>query len=413
MLDGLAVVLPYPSLEKIQERNSLAFSARIDHGVVDSHDWGRHGTRRSERRAQIGARQLCNNLFKCPEDEHFVFDDGSADSSAKLVAAKVLERLAVRSGRRKRFRAEIFEAASVDFIRSGLSDDVDDAAGGPPKFRVCAACDNLKFLDSVQCDVNCSALSAELLAEEAVVVITAIKADVIEYTALSVKVDLVSIRPLGNRHTGCQRQQIFKLAPQHWRRADREFAQCRGRFSFCRFDDWYVRDDDLLRNRRYLHGYRQRNGLAYSEVHIFLNDGGEPGFADSERVAAWRKTQEGKVTVRVGGVRLHEIGRQVLCFNGRTRDASAFFIEHVSLHGPRGDLRLAPPIRSKSQRECQTKERTQHFSHFVSPRHHNPIHASPGIPQKVEAARKETMNDAKKFMPGRSESTRAASVETL
>ena len=347
MLDGLAIVLAYSSLQKIQERNSLAFSAGVYHGVIDSHDRGRHGTCRSERRAQIGARQLCDNLFKCTKNEHFVFYNGSTHRSAKLVAAKILEWFAIRSCRCKRFGAEVFKTAPVDIIRSGLSNDVDNAACRPTKFGVGPAGDYLKFLDRIESDVNCSALSAELLAEEAVVVVTPIEAYVIEHAALAVEVDLVSIRPLGNCHTGCQCQQIFKLAPKDWRRADREFAQGRGRFSFCRFDDWYVCDDDLLRNRRYLHGYRQRNGLAYSEVHIFLNDGREPGFAYCDGVAPRGKTQEGKVTVRICGVRLHEIGRQVFCFNGRTRDAPASFIEHVSLHGPCGDLRLAPPERGK------------------------------------------------------------------
>ncbi len=112
-------------------------------------------------------------------------------------------------------------------IRSGLGNDVDNAAGCPPEFRVGPAGNHLKFLDRVQRDINRSALSAELLAEEAIVVVAAVEADVIEDAPLSVKVDLVSIWPLRDGHTRCQRQQIFKLAPQHGRRANRKLAQRR------------------------------------------------------------------------------------------------------------------------------------------------------------------------------------------
>src|ERR1700704_3713357 len=191
MLDGLAVVLPPAVLQEVQERHSLAFRTAIDHRIIDTDYGTRYGACCSERRAQIGARQLCDNLFKCSEKEYLVLNDRSANGSAKLVAAKILEWFSVRSCRSKRFRAEIFEAASVDLIRSRLCNDVDNASRCAPEFRVGPACDHLKFLDRVECDVNRSALSAELLAEEAVVVVATIEADVIEYAALTVEINLV------------------------------------------------------------------------------------------------------------------------------------------------------------------------------------------------------------------------------
>src|SRR6266568_5839036 len=75
MLHWLAVVLPYVCLDKIKQSNALAFSTAIDEGFVDRIGDYRVWIRASgaECRAQIGARQLCDNLFKCPKDEHFVF----------------------------------------------------------------------------------------------------------------------------------------------------------------------------------------------------------------------------------------------------------------------------------------------------------------------------------------------------
>src|SRR6266850_8102928 len=189
----LSIVLPHAVLQEVQECHPLAFGAGADRGVVGSHDRTCHRTSSPERHAQIGAGQLRDNLFKGPEKEHFVLNDWPADRSAKLVAAKVLEGFAIRGGRGQRFGAEIFEAASVDIIRSRLGNDVDNATSSAPEFRVGPAGDDLEFLDRVECDVYCSALAAELLAKKAVVVVSAIEADVIEHAALSVEIDFVAV----------------------------------------------------------------------------------------------------------------------------------------------------------------------------------------------------------------------------
>src|SRR5258708_10998296 len=198
----LAVVLAEAVLQEVHECLPLAFGAGGDCGIIGSHDWTCYRTSSSELRTQIRAGQVCDNLFKRPEKEHFVFDNGSTESSAKLVATKVLERFAIRGSRGQRFRAEIFETASVDLIRSGLGNDVDNAPGCPTEFRVCPACDDLKFLDRVERNVNCGTLSAQLLAEEAVVVVAAVEAYVIENATLAVEIDLVAVRALGNAYTG-------------------------------------------------------------------------------------------------------------------------------------------------------------------------------------------------------------------
>ena len=280
MLYRLAVVLSHAVLQEVQEGHPLAFAAGADHGVVGAHDWIRHRTSGPKRRAQIGTGQVGKNLFKRSENENFVLDDRTADRSTKLVAAKVLERFAIRGSRCQRFRAEIFEAASVHLVRSRLCDDVDDASRSAPEFRVGSAGDNLEFLDRVQRDINRRALSAELFSEEAVVVVTPIEADVIEDAALTIEVNFIAIRTLRYGHTGRQCQQVFKFAPQHRRPADRELAQGRGRFRFCCFDYRNVGDDDLLRDRRNLERDWDRERLSDRQVHVLLQYTGESLFAD-------------------------------------------------------------------------------------------------------------------------------------
>ena len=70
-------------------------------------------------------------------------------------------------------------------VGAGLGDDVDDAAGGAAELGGGAGGDHLELLDRVERDVDRRALAAHLLAEEAVVVVAAVEADVVEDAALA------------------------------------------------------------------------------------------------------------------------------------------------------------------------------------------------------------------------------------
>src|SRR5437899_12644855 len=104
----------------------------------------------------------------------------------------------------------------MDGVCPGLGDDIDDAAGAAAEFGVCTAGGNLEFLYGFERDVNRRALTAHLLAEEAIIVVAAVEADVIEDAALPVNVDFVAVRPLHDAHAGSQREQILKFAAEHW-----------------------------------------------------------------------------------------------------------------------------------------------------------------------------------------------------
>ncbi len=227
-------------------------------------------------------------------------------------------------------------------IGAGLRDHVDDAAGAAAELRVRAASRDLEFLYRFQRDVNRGALAAHLLAEESVVVVAAIQADVIENAALAVDIDFVAVRPLRDTHSGRQCQQIFKLAAEHRRRRHGNLVQRGRRGRFCDFHDRHVSNHDLLRHRRNFHRHRNGDRLPDGQVHVLLNDSGKAGFADGQGVAPWRKAQEGEMSVGTAGLCLHEIGCQILCFDGCARNASALLIKYISLDASRGDLRLCP-----------------------------------------------------------------------
>ena len=81
-------------------------------------------------------------------------------------------------------------------VRAGLGDDVDDAAGRAAELGRGAAGDDLELLHRVERDVDRRALTAGLLAEEAVVVVAAVEADVVEDAALPGERDFVAVGPL-------------------------------------------------------------------------------------------------------------------------------------------------------------------------------------------------------------------------
>src|SRR5881628_2251394 len=137
----------------------------------------------------------------------------------------------------------------MEAIGAGLGDDVDYAAGGATKFRVRAAGHNLELLDGFETDVHGSALAAHLFAEEAVVVVAAVEADVVEDSTLAVDVDFVAVGALGDADAGGKCEQVFKFATENRRGGDSSFIQSGRGFGLGDFDDRHVGDDDLLRDR--------------------------------------------------------------------------------------------------------------------------------------------------------------------
>ncbi len=154
-----------------------------------------------------------------------MFHDRAADGGAELLTLKVLQRLAVRSVGCERFQALVVEDGAVQLISAGFRNHIDHAAGAASEFRAGAAGDDLKLLDRVQGDVDRCPLSADLFTEEAVVVVAAIKADVVEDAALAGKTNLVAVRALHHTHARCESKKVFKLSAQDRRLADRAFIQ--------------------------------------------------------------------------------------------------------------------------------------------------------------------------------------------
>src|SRR5215472_12912253 len=98
---------------------------------------------------------------------------------------KILQRFAVRGIGREGFQPLEVKQCAVHLIRAGLGDHIDDSAGGASELSAGAACDHLKFLDRIERDIDSSTLAAYLLAKETVVVVAAVKADVVEDAALA------------------------------------------------------------------------------------------------------------------------------------------------------------------------------------------------------------------------------------
>ncbi len=175
----------------------------------------------------------------------------------------------------QRLEALEVEQAAAHVVAAGLRDDVDDTTRRAAEFGRRAGRDDLKLLHRVERDVDRGALSARLLAEEPVVVVAAVEADVVEHAALAGKRDLIAIRPLHDAHAGGQRQEIFELASENRQRADDALVECRRDAAASRLDDRRAGHGDGFLNRGHLQARRQVDRLADRQHHAFLDDGGE------------------------------------------------------------------------------------------------------------------------------------------
>src|SRR5207253_3101254 len=108
---------------------------------------------------------------------------------------------------------------------------INDPCCRPAKFGSGSGRNNLKLFHSVQRDIDRGALAAKLFAEETIVVIAAVKADVVENPALTGEVNLVAVRTLDDAYARRQRQQVFKLTAQNRSVVHRSFIESGTRFS--------------------------------------------------------------------------------------------------------------------------------------------------------------------------------------
>src|SRR5260370_780802 len=104
---------------------------------------------------------------------------------------------------------------AVHTIGARLRDYVNNSASGTAEFSAGSCGYYLKFFNRFKSDIDRRALPAQLFAEEAVVVVSAIQTDIVENTTLSGKSDLIAVRSLNHAYSWRECQQVFKLAAQN------------------------------------------------------------------------------------------------------------------------------------------------------------------------------------------------------
>jgi hypothetical protein len=179
------------------------------------------------RPAQIRAGEVAGDALDRAEEERLVLLERTAERAAPLFAVEAIEIAAVGQLARHRLVPLEIEQRAVRGVGARLRDHVDDAAGGASEFRRRAARDDLELLHRVERDVDRGALAARLFAEEPVVVVAAVEADVVEDAALPGERDLVAVRSLHDRDAGREGQQILEFPPEDWQRFHRERVQRR------------------------------------------------------------------------------------------------------------------------------------------------------------------------------------------
>ena len=104
---------------------------------------------------------------------------------------------------------------SFQFVRAGLRDHVDEAAGRAAELGRRALVDDHHLLDRVLVESERRALAAPLLAEERVVEVGAVDDEVVEDAALAADVQLIAVGPLGERSARCEQGQVEEVPAVH------------------------------------------------------------------------------------------------------------------------------------------------------------------------------------------------------
>src|SRR5436190_1206687 len=204
-------------------------------------------------RAEIRTGEVFEDLLHGSEVEHFVLNDWSADGATELLAMEVFERFVVGGVCRESFETLEMKEAAVQLVGSRFGYDVHYAASATAKLRGGACGYDLEFLHRVEGDIDGCALSTDLLAEEAVVIVAAIEADVIENPALSGEVDFVAIRTLHDTYSRREGQKILEFSAQNWRGAYRAIRERSARFRLRGIDRRSTHDFHSFALRRNLH----------------------------------------------------------------------------------------------------------------------------------------------------------------
>ena len=280
-LHGKPFLLIARAAEEPQQRQPLAVRVAVDQRLVlrDGGIGDRAGLR-ADRRAQVVAREVARDLLDGPEIEHPVLYDRAAYRPSELLSVKIPQRFPVGGACAQSFQSLEVKKAAVQIVGPGLGDDVYDASRGPAELGAGSGGDDLEFLDGIHRDVDGGALPAVLLAEESVVVIPPVQADVVEDPSLAVEIDLVAVRSLNNADAGGQGEQVLKLAAEHGRGLYSALVQRGAGFCLCGVENRRPRNRNGLLHRRYFQRERQRDGLAHRECKILLDQRSEAGLRD-------------------------------------------------------------------------------------------------------------------------------------
>ncbi len=214
--DRRAFLLAKPHRKEVQQRQPLAVAVAVDQGFVGAERRRLDRARGiPELTAQVRTLEVPRDPFECKKEERLVLLDGAAYRPSELLAVEVVQRGSVGEISGQRLDPLEVKERAVRLVRAGLGDDVDHAACGAAELGRRSRRDDLELADGFERDVNGSALTASLLAEEAVVVVAAVEADVVEDPALAGETDLVSIGPLDDADAGGECEQILELPPEN------------------------------------------------------------------------------------------------------------------------------------------------------------------------------------------------------
>ena len=164
------------------------------------------------------------------EEERPVAREGASQSRAELAPSEIGFPASSGCGVLRRNLVPLAEvvAGAGEIVGARFGDDVDETTGRPAELRGGSLVHDDQLPDGVLVEGERGTLSAALFPEEGVVEVGAVHDEVVEDAALSVDVQFVAVRPLGDGRPRGEQRQIHEVAAVARHRIHDVFAEALG-----------------------------------------------------------------------------------------------------------------------------------------------------------------------------------------
>ena len=294
------------------------------------------------------------------EEEQAILHDRSSDGEAELILRKVgiqRDAIALQVARERAVLAVVVHRAAHG-VGAALGDHVHESAGRAPELGAGARVGHHQLLHGVEIERERRPLASALLAEERIVEIRTIDADVVVGATLARDADHVAIRSLRAGHVRRQQRQREEIAPVVRQPLHHFFRQWRGEVTARRIHRCTVTVVDTHRRQLHClscHAQRDVECLPDAKREVATTHGRKPNGPHGHLIATqWQ--QRSRIDAAVAGAHgARHVGLLVAQRDQGARHRRVCLVGHATANDAGGRLRLRGH-RVRQQQERKERE---------------------------------------------------------